>query len=389
MSQDVIRQLTEWSSTHSGERAAFAKTLADEMSSDNKKGALSLIDVRREFEAREEPTGFQYLDVIRALVTAMYLVPIAFTWFELRQVISGFDAYSNSSSGIRNATLISFWAGGYNRAYEGMPLQTVSLVISVFIVVLMALQFSIDFFNSENADISPDLNSLIFATQLELAKTRALTPQEFTETISSAAESLEHALLTITSVVEEASSMIGNISQATDGLTTASVAIQTVSVRLESALAPIVNLESSLSSANSTIQSSTRAMEEMRNSMSSALNSLASVSEQTSLIGKASVAVEAATTRLMGQVTAAGNALGATDDRLRSAVNSASQISDRLADVVSSTETHEPHLATMSRIAQSLSETVYSIQTTVQEVKAATSRFEELNREIAIALRSN
>ena len=389
MSQDVIRQLTEWSTSHTGERAAFAKTLADEMSSDNRKGALSLIDVRREFESREETSKFRFADLIRAFVTAFYLAPIGFTWWELRQVISGFADFSNGSSGIRNATLISFWAGGYNNAYNGVHLQTVSLVIALFIACLLTAQFLTDFLGTDDAAMSPELNSLIYSTQLELAKVRALTPQEFTETISSAAESLELALMTITSVVEEASSMIGNISQATDGLTIASQSIQTVSVRLESALAPIVNLESSLSSANSTIQSSTRAMEEMRNSMSSALSSLASVSEQTSLIGKASVAVEAATTRLMGQVTAAGNALSATDDRLRSAMTSASQISERLADVVSSTEIHEPHLATMSRIAQSLSETVYSIQSTVQEVKAATSRFEELNHEIAVALRSN
>ena len=183
--------------------------------------------------------------------------------------------------------------------------------------------------------------------------------------------------------------MIGNISKATDGLTTASLTIQTVSGRLESALAPIVNLESSLNNANSTIQSSTQAMAEMRNSMTAALSSLSAFSEGTDMIGKTSVAVEAASTRLMAQVAAAGNALGATDDRLSRALASASEIADRLANVASSTETHEPHLATMARIAQSLSDTAHSIHITVQEVKAATSMFEELNREIANALRTN
>jgi chromosome segregation ATPase len=191
------------------------------------------------------------------------------------------------------------------------------------------------------------------------------------------------------SVVEEASSMIGNISKATDGLTTASLTIQTVSGRLESALAPIVNLESSLSNANLTIQSSTKAMSEMRDSMATALSSLSAFSEGTDLIGKTSVAVETASTRLMAQVAAAGKALGATDDRLDNALISASEIADRLANVASSTETHEPHLATMARIAQSLSDTAHSIHLTVQEVKAATAMFEQLNREIADGLRAN
>ena len=403
MSKEIIDQLTSWAESHHGERAAFAKVLASEMTSKSRMGTLGLIDVRREFEARTETnlwiknkkfqsillTLRRHLGKIRPVVLAMYLLPIAFTWFELSRVIDAFVGFSKNSSAEENANLISFWAGAYNNAYAGSHLQEVGVKIAVFIFILVALQLIIDSLTQEHSEISPELNSLIFNVQLELAKSRSLTPQEFTEAISSAAESLEVALTTITSVVEEASSMIGNISQATDGLTTASLTIQTVSGRLESALTPIVNLESSLNNANSTIQSSTQAMAEMRNSMATALSSLSAFSEGTDIIGKTSVAVEAASTRLMAQVVAAGNALGATDDRLSRALASASEIADRLANVASSTETHEPHLATMTRIAQSLSDTAHMIHTSVQEVKAATSLFEELNREIANALRAH
>ena len=403
MSKEIIDQLTSWSESHHGERAAFAKVIASEMTTKNRKSSLGLIDLRREFESRTETrvliknAKFQsvlarlrrHSEKVRPFVLAMYLLPIAFTWFELSRVIDAFVGYSSNSSTEENANLISYWAGGYNNAYSGSQLQEVGVKIAVFILILVVLQLVIDSLTREHSEISPELNSLIFNVQLELAKSRSLTPQEFTEAISSAAESLEIALTTITSVVEEASSMIGNISQATDGLTTASLTIQTVSGRLESALAPIVNLESSLNNANSTIQSSTQAMAEMRNSMATALSSLSAFSEGTDIIGKTSVAVEAASTRLMAQVVAAGNALGATDDRLSRALASASEIADRLANVASSTETHEPHLATMTRIAQSLSDTAHMIHTSVQEVKAATSLFEELNREIANALRAH
>ena len=403
MSKEIIDQLTSWSESHHGERATFAKVIASEMTSKDRKGTLGLVDVRREFESRTETrvwiknAKFQSIlarlrrhsGKVRPIVLAMYLLPIAFTWLELSQVISAFADFANNPATEKNANLISYWAGGYNNAYPGPKLQTVGIIISVSIFVLTAVQLVIDALNQEHSDISPELNSLIFNVQLELAKSRSLTPQEFTEAISSAAESLEIALTTITSVVEEASSMIGNISKATDGLTTASLTIQTVSGRLESALAPIVNLETSLSNANSTIQSSTQAMAEMRDSMTTALTSLSAFSEGTDMIGKTSVAVEAASTRLMAQVAAAGKALGATDDRLIHALTSASEIADRLANVASSTETHEPHLATMARIAQSLSDTAHSIHTSVQEVKAATALFEELNREIADGLRAN
>lgn len=403
MSKEIIDQLTSWSESHHGERAAFAKQIANEMTSKSRKGALGLLDIRREFESRSEtPTwihnaNFQstiaflrrHSGKVRPIVLAMYLLPIAITWLGLSHVISAFADYSNSLSINENANLISYWAGGYNNSYPGTKLQTIGIFVFAIIAVLGVSQLIMDALSQEHSDISPELNSLIFNVQLELAKSRSLTPQEFTEAISSAAESLEIALLTITSVVEEASSMIGNISKATDGLTTASLTIQTVSGRLESALAPIVNLESSLSHANSTIQSSTQAMTEMRNSMTAANSSLSTFSDGTDKLGKTSLAVETAITRLMGQVASAGNALGATDDRLAQALTSASEIAERLANVVSSTESHEPQLVTMNRIAQSLADTAQSIHSSVQEVKAATALFEQLNREIADALRAN
>ena len=403
MSKEIIDQLTSWSESHHGERAAFAKLIANEMTSKSRKGALGLLDIRREFESRSEtPTWIhnakfqsalaflrRHSSKVRPIVLAMYLLPIAITWLGLSHVMTAFADYSNSLSIEENANLISYWAGGYNNSYAGTKLQTIGIIVFAIIAVLGVSQLIIDALSQEHSEISPELNSLIFNVQLELAKSRSLTPQEFTEAISSAAESLEIALMTITSVVEEASSMIGNISKATDGLTTASLTIQTVSGRLESALAPIVNLESALSHANSTIQSSTQAMTEMRNSMTAANSSLTTFSDGTDKLGKTSLAVETAITRLMGQVISAGNALGATDDRLARALTSASEIADRLANVVSSTESHEPQLVTMNRIAQSLSDTAHSIHSSVQEVKAATALFEQLNREIADALRAN
>ena len=54
MSKEVIEQLTNWSESHHGERAAFAKVIASEMSTKSRKGTLGLVDIRREFESRTE-----------------------------------------------------------------------------------------------------------------------------------------------------------------------------------------------------------------------------------------------------------------------------------------------------------------------------------------------
>ena len=201
MSKEIIEQLTSWSESHHGERAAFAKVIASEMTSKSRKGTLGLVDVRREFESRTESRTFKnkliqksatffrdHKSKIRAAVLAMYLLPIAFTWFELSQVIDAFIVYSNGLPPEKNANLISFWAGG-NNVYSGMHLQVVGFRIFLFILFLFFSQLLIDWFNKEESEISPELNSLIFNVQLELAKSRSLTPQEFTEAISSAADS--------------------------------------------------------------------------------------------------------------------------------------------------------------------------------------------------------
>ncbi len=377
MKSDVIARLSDWAESHKGERADFAKVLAEEMASDNRRGALSLLDIRREFESRPGATGFKWL---RSSVVACYLIPIMYTWFELRDVTKEFLTYSEGLPDKTIVNLISFWSGGYNNAYGGRPLQTVAFLIFLFVLFLIAATIYVEL--NGDQDLTPELNTLIFDVQLELAKTRALTPQEFTKTISAAAASLEVALHTITTTVEEASSMIGNISTATNEISTATTeladasrAIGKVSVGLEKALEPIVNLESSLNSANGTIRASTDALAQMRDSLSLATGKLSSMGEMTDRIATA-------TTRLMAQVTTAGNTLGATENRLGDAVNAASEIADRLSEVVRTTEIHEPHLVTMSRITQSLSETVSKIDRTVQEVKIAVETFSRVNSDL-------
>ena len=384
MKSDVIARLSDWAESHKGEQADFAKVLADEMASDNRRGALSLLDIRREFESRSGAAGFNWL---RSVVVACYLIPIMYTWFELSNVTGKFLTYSEGLPDKTIVNLISFWSGGYNNAYGGRPLQTVAFLIFLFVFFLIAATIYVEL--NGDQDLTPELNTLIFDVQLELAKTRALTPQEFTKTISAAAASLEVALHTITSTVEEASSMIGNIltatneiSTATNELADASHAIGKVSVGLEKALEPIVSLESSLKSANDTILASTHALAQMRDSLSLATGKLSSVGEMTDRIGTTTVEVATATTRLMAQVNTAGNTLGATENRLGDAVNAASEIADRLSEVVRTTEIQEPHLVTMSRITQSLSETVSKIDRTVQEVKIAVETFSRVNSDL-------
>ena len=147
MKSNVIARLSDWAESHKGEQADFAKVLAEEMASDNRRGALSLLDIRREFESRSRAAGFKWL---RSIVIACYLIPIMYTWFELSNVTGKFLTYSEGLPDKTIVNLISFWSGGYNNAYGGWSLQTVATLIFLFVFFCMCFIIHRIFFTNKS-----------------------------------------------------------------------------------------------------------------------------------------------------------------------------------------------------------------------------------------------
>ena len=190
----AIRKIETWASGKSGPRADFARQVAEMLKDERKRPTLSLLDIRREFESRPNSSRSRWfsnlLSVSRAFLGGLYLAPVAFTWLELRNVLGEFAEDKSLREGV---SLISYWTGQAGD-YTGNSLQTVGMWIAVFVAILLAAQILLDLPSDAEDEISAELNQAIFEVQFDLAQTRVLTPQEFTKTISAAANELELAL---------------------------------------------------------------------------------------------------------------------------------------------------------------------------------------------------
>lgn len=386
---ESIEKLKSWESGRRTERAQFARSLVELLEVENKRGTLSLLDLRREFENRYDsrtPTIVRkFFRAIQPLILAAYLLPVAYTWFELQDVLGSFSLDTNLKEG---TSLISYWSGGAGQ-FDGRTLQEVGLFLSVGIFIIFAVQLLADYFDQPPSELSAELNDALYAVQFDLAQTRVLTPQEFTETISAAASELESALTTITNTVTEASSMIQEVANTTSGLTSASQTLSSVSGQLRDAVTPIVNLESTLQKTDEAIQNSTASLREMHALVTNTFNHLQGVERQTSQVGQTSIEVSRAAEQLMHRVENAGHVLDASGQKFTSAVQLSSDITSRLNDLLNAFDERDTQFLSIQGISREMSTASANILRAVDEIKKASIEFVKVNAEIADAMKDN
>ena len=381
-----IDQLQAWASNKTTERAQFALSLVSQLEDEKKRGTLSLLDLRHEFETRYDsriPTWARsFARFLQPIVMAAYLVPVFLTWYELQGVLSGFASDSSLKEG---TSLISYWTGQAG-SYDGHTLQTVGIAISASIFLIFIFQLIADYADQPPSEISAELNDALFAVQFDLAQTRVLTPQEFTETISAAASELESALSTITATVHEASAMIQEVANTTSGLTNASQTLSTVSMQLKDAVTPIVNLESTLQKTDDAIQSSTASLRDMQALVVNTFKQLETVDRQTSQVGQNSLEVSKAAERLLRQIENASRVLDASGNEFTAAVQASSTITSRLNDLLNAFDDRDTQFLSLQGITREISTASTGVLRAVEEIKKASNEFVKINADIADAV---
>ncbi len=386
MNKTAIDELSTWAGDRTTDRAQFARDLARQLRDLDTRPALGLLDIRREIEARTDsrfPFVATFARWLHPVVMGAYLAPVAFTWWELRSVLSGFSEATELSEGV---SLISFWTGQQGN-YDGTPLQTVGLWLVVALAGIFAAQLFVDYLETPDRSIPRELDRVLFAIQVDLAHTRVITPQDFTKTIAAAARELEGALSTITMTVNEASQMINEVSRTTQGLTEATSMIGTVSIRLQDAIQPIVNLESTLLKADEALRASAEGMREMNGLIAGSVGHLAELGRSTAHIGRVSSEVSSATGHLIDQVSAAASLMNSTAADFARAVNASSHISEKLQKVLDLTDERGQQILSIREIAEDIREASQLVSRSVTEMKIASERFVDVNRGILNALR--
>jgi hypothetical protein len=389
MAMDSINQLKTWETGRNTERAKFARHLIEQLENPKELGTLSLLDLRREFEHRYDslvPTKVRhFFRWLQPFILATYLLPVAYTWYELRNVLSSFASDRSLPAG---TTLISYWTRGVGQ-FDGNTLQQVGSYLSIGIIIIFVLQLSADYLDRPPSEITSQLNDALYAVLFDVAQTRVLTPQEFTKTISAAASELESALSTITSTVDKASAMIEKVSTSTAGLSTASETLSTVSVDLREAVSPIVNLESTLRKSDDAIQNSTKSLSELHFLVTKTFSQIEDIRVQNSQVAQNSFDMASATEKLLQLIQDTNRSLNASGQEFSSALLASSEITSRLDHVLSAFDERDTQFLSVRAIANEISNATTNVLRAVEEIKNASNEFVRVNKDIAEALRDS
>lgn len=261
----TVKQLAIWAENHPGERGDLAKKLAGALQDRSARAQWSLVDVRREFECRREADP-KKLRLYTALSTISYLFPIAFAWYELRAVFGAFGKLPVSEK--ESVNFLAFWAGRYTTEswqYGGMPVARVALIVCCLFAVIAALHFKVVQLEGKADAIDTELNNLILDATLEIAKDRAITPEEMADALNAAAKELEKGLVNLSAAIQGTEQILTKVGTLTQSMESSSDRIKDATLSLAGTLQPLAKFGEEAGRAGLVIDSATQALSTAKN----------------------------------------------------------------------------------------------------------------------------
>lgn len=317
----TVTQLNEWADKHAGARGDLARRVATALDDKSTHAQWSLIDIRREFESRRgnDPLG---LRVLSFFSTISYLFPIFFAWLELKAV---FGAYKNVVENLgegKQVNFLAYWSGGLPQdglKYEGMPVATVAAWVVLLFGGIIFLHFWVSVRESSVDVLDAELENLILDASLEIAKSRAITPEEMASALDVASESLKRGLENLSVAVEGTENIIKRVSNLAESIGGSSGRIEEASKALQQTMEPLSRFGEVAQNAGNTINLATEALTEAR----------------TGFIGGVGESIKALRD-LNGATSLAASTMEAAKDGIRDAASATKGVADATRDVTQS-----------------------------------------------------
>jgi len=333
VSDDLKESLRSWSNKNKGEQAELALIIAQALDDSELKSRWSLIDIRREFEARANTfIGWRshVFNLVSVLHTASYLLPIGFTWWHLSDAMSSFKRASDSVAIGDDLNFLSFWTGADASSYSGMKLQTVGLWIFGLLFVPILLNYLVNHLDDRRMRISTELNSLILATQLEVSTARTITPEVLADALSDSTAKLDTALSQMTTAVgatEKTLKAMGNLT---------------------------TSLETATSSSSKTLASASTELKSQITALQTAFSSISEVIGKLGTIGK-DISTAGESIRTIGDLTfSASQVKGSITESLDSAKSFSTELADISAAVKADLSTLSNEMTSQIQITNGL-----------------------------------
>lgn len=228
---DLQQKLTAWVGVRTDAASNFVKQLAEALGLPQQQKLWAFIDVRRQFESlindpEDLAADSTWLTGRRRVLKALpilYVLPILFTWIELGLAVVSYREEAQKSRG--EVDFLAVWSGAQG-GHIGFGFQWVAVGIVVAVILIIAAHV----FNAwATARIGrsgvkryEDISALILQAQLVLVKSRAVTPEELADSLTSAAGALQDALAEVAGVLPRFETISTRLDDVVSGLATAS-----------------------------------------------------------------------------------------------------------------------------------------------------------------------
>ena len=394
---ELSRNLEMWSADNPGEQGEFAKQLAAGLRDPSKASIWSLIDIPAEFDRRSSSqstylllSNLQRVPFVRSnnavikvsnmlnsilgwfdkVLPLFYLLPIAITWFSLSDVVQN---YRNLGPNIPKVDFLTYWSGAGNSAiqYPGTPLSEVASNVFAFLALMILLHLLTIQGQRESSD-SKVLRALSLEAQLTFAKSRAVTPDELTDTLSIASNQLKTALEQSTSSMQSMAGMNEKLVSVVNTLGNVSNSLSASAQKIEYSVQPLALLPTQLSEIFSSIGALPASLASVQYEIQRSAENLADVSQTIQEMAQLNSSSNKETAAFLENLTkaqlVASDFVSKMDNANRTIEDLAGQLQDR-----------EPHLVQLRAITEQFNNSVRSLHNIAEEFRYSADQYRAVN----------
>jgi hypothetical protein len=391
----LSQRLNTWAEQHSGTRSELARKLSSDLSEKGSGTLWSLVNIRAEFESRtSNDYNISWLDqgpiarilppraknilqfvinLIDKILPLAYLVPIGITWFHLQGVLSAYKLSGSQLEPGETIDFLSLWSGARPDLFDGTQMATVAVQVFWSIVVIAVLH-ALSSTQNETGKIDQELDALILDIQLELSKSRAVTPQELSDSLTTAANKLEAALQQTSNTLSSINEVSSKMEHAADTLNDVSSSMSASAASVEAAVQPLIELPTSIDRALTGISGLPERLIQVQQKIDASTSNLSLVAEMTRGIVNNNEDVATQSRQLLESI----RQINVTTSESVSVLRDSARVVAELSEIV---DGHRPHSVVMRETAELMKEVRNSMNQLADEFRYSAEQYRQVNDE--------
>jgi ABC-type transporter Mla subunit MlaD len=298
--KELKSQLRSWAGERTDAIATLVTRLARDLDDPEKRKLWAFVNLRAEFDAHlEDPDEVVSDSKLRKVVSCtssvlpiLYVFPIFFTWLDLFFAIGEYRAAARELEPGETLDFLALWSGAIGDG-SSLGFQPVAVTIASCVLLIMLALLSnriFDYFvNRLRNKRLWELDALLLNAELFLAKSRAVTPEELSDSLTVAAGALEGALKSVAEVLPRFDTISTRLDNVVSGLSEVSTSLGTTASSIAEAATPLADLPErvkplllALDAAQSQLQQLAHQLDESHRNAASVNKSLANLAKDLS-----------------------------------------------------------------------------------------------------------